>query len=315
MKDRPLIQKHGTIRYGTVETTPIVFRNRLYRFEYIRPAYSEMLRAKNPMNPHPWSFFRFLDVETGEPLPPFGKDHHLGCAYTEQGRMVAFGVDRTWGGDTLHFFSSEDLRTWEQLPALHLPGWKIFNSGICRWQGRYLLLMEISEPAEEAGVPFTFRFAVSEDLKNWQLTPRECVFQKDRYAGGPAIYTIGDGWVYILYLEAGPGRTYTNCIARSRDLMQWEKSPLNPVLMYDPEEDKRIADPTLPEGERQRIREARDVNNSDLELCEYQGKTVMYYSWGDQQGTEFLAEAVYDGSMKAFLQGWFPEKEENHGDS
>jgi hypothetical protein len=30
------------------------------------------------------------------------------------------------------------------------------------------------------------------------------------------------------------------------------------------------------------------------------------YSWGNQQGVEHLAEAVYDGSLKQFLHGWFP---------
>ena len=31
----------------------------------------------------------------------------------------------------------------------------------------------------------------------------------------------------------------------------------------------------------------------------------MYYSWGNQQGTEFLAEASYEGNLKDFLQAWF----------
>jgi len=32
-------------------------------------------------------------------------------------------------------------------------------------------------------------------------------------------------------------------------------------------------------------------------------------SWGDQVGTEFLAEAVYEGTERQFLTGWFPESE------
>ena len=75
--------------------------------------------------------------------------------------------------------------------------------------------------------------------------------------------------------------------------------------MYDEAEDKKIADPSLPEEEKKRIRTAVDVNNSDLELCEFQGRTIMYYSWGNQQGMEFLAEASFNGTMKEFLQRWF----------
>ena len=221
--------------------------------------------------------------------------------------MYAAGVAETWGGDTLHFFSSRDLENWELLGELCLPGWKIFNTGICRMGNAYTLLMEISAPEEEAGShPFTFRFARSADMIHWTLTPRECVFQKDRYAGGPAVYTVGDGWYYVLYLEALAGPAFVNCIARSRDLIGWEYSPLNPVLMYDGAEDKRIANPFLTEAERKQIREAEDINNSDLELCEFNGRTIMYYSWGNQRGTEFLAEATYEGGMKEFLEAWFP---------
>ena len=305
-RNKPVIRKHGTIKFGTVESTPVVFRGNLYRFEYCRPAQSEALAARNPDNPNPWSSFHFIDLRTGRRTPSFARDHHLGCAFTDGGVMYAVGVDVTWGGDTLHIFSSTDLEAWDRIGELRLPGWKIFNTGVCRSDGGYTLLMEISEPVEEAGThPFTFRFARSSDMIHWTLTPRDCVFQKDRYAGGPAIYTVGDGWYYVLYLEAGPGPTYTNCIARSRDLKSWEYSPLNPVLMYDPAEDKQIANPFLTEEEQKQIRDAEDINNSDLELCEFNGRTILYYSWGNQRGTEFLAEASFEGSMKAFLEAWF----------
>ena len=35
------------------------------------------------------------------------------------------------------------------------------------------------------------------------------------------------------------------------------------------------------------------------------GRTIIYYSWGDQMGTEFLAEACYEGPLAEFLQGLF----------
>jgi len=42
-----------------------------------------------------------------------------------------------------------------------------------------------------------------------------------------------------------------------------------------------------------------------MEICEFLGRTIIYYSWGDQLGHEFLAEACYEGTMKEFLQGFF----------
>jgi hypothetical protein len=30
------------------------------------------------------------------------------------------------------------------------------------------------------------------------------------------------------------------------------------------------------------------------------------YGWGNRHGTEFLGEAVYDGTLKSLLKGFFP---------
>jgi hypothetical protein len=59
--------------------------------------------------------------------------------------------------------------------------------------------------------------------------------------------------------------------------------------------------------QRAKITRAVDLNNSDVDLCEFHGKTIITYSWGNQQGTEFLAEAVYDGTLASFLKGFFPK--------
>ena len=94
---------------------------------------------------------------------------------------------------------------------------------------------------------------------------------------------------------------------RSKDLVNWEPSPLNPVLKAS-DEDKRIANPRLTEAQRERIRTAKNINNSDIDFCEHEGRVIINYSWGDQHGTEHLAEAVYDGAEAEFLQGWFPDE-------
>ena len=75
--------------------------------------------------------------------------------------------------------------------------------------------------------------------------------------------------------------------------------------MYDEYEDKKIGSPFLTPRDREMIENALDINNSDMELCEFLGRTIIYYSWGDRLGTEFLAEACYEGSMKEFLTDFF----------
>jgi alpha-L-fucosidase len=148
------------------------------------------------------------------------------------------------------------------------------------------------------------RFAESKNLLDWTLLPAECVYIKERYSACPALRFL-DGWFYMFYLEARPGPNYETHIVRSRDLIRWESSSLNPVLKASPE-DKQIANPNLTADQRAKIAKAVDLNNSDVDLCEFRGKTIIIYSWGNQVGTEFLAEAVHDGPLATFLKGFFP---------
>jgi alpha-L-fucosidase len=292
---RPLIRKLGTLDLGMVETTPVVFRDRLYRFEYVRKDYHANQTGD--------SYFQFIDVETGKVTTSFAKGCDLGCAYAERATMWVFGVDN-WDGENVAVFRSIDLEHWEQRPALRLSGWGLFNTSVCKAGDRYVMAIEGGKPPQVVGVPFTMRFAESKNLLDWKLLPDVCVYTKERYSACPAL-RFCDGWFYMTYLEARPGPNYETHIVRSKELIRWEPSPLNPVLKAS-HEDKLIANSKLNAAQRETIARAVDLNNSDLDLCEFRGKVVITYSWGNQQGTEFLGEAVYDGSLESFLKGWFP---------
>ncbi len=292
---RPEIRKLGTLDLDMVEATPVVFKDRLYRFEYVRKDYKS--------NSSGDSYFRFIDAKTGAATPAFAHGRDLGCAYAEGESMWAFGVDN-WDGTKIIAFRSTDLKTWEEHPALELPGWGLFNTSVCKAGDRYIMAIEVGKPPEVVGVPFTSRFAESRDLKTWKLLPEDRVFTKERYSACPSIRFL-DGWFYMTYLEARPGPRYETYIVRSRDLIRWDSSPFNPVLVAS-EQDKVIANPKLAAEQRAKIARAVDLNNSDVDFCEFQGRTVIYYSWGNQQGTEFLAEAEYAGPFASFLRGFFP---------
>src|SRR6516164_558507 len=107
---RPAIKKLGTIDLLMVETTPVVFKDRLYRFEYVRDNY--------PANKTGASYFRFLDVATGKATPAFARGQLLGCAFVEGDLVYAYGVDK-WGGSKITVFKSKDLEKWEEGLALH----------------------------------------------------------------------------------------------------------------------------------------------------------------------------------------------------
>src|SRR5215813_7622056 len=126
----PTIKKLGTLDLLMVETTPVVFKDRLYRFEYVRDNY--------PANKTGASYFRFIDVEAGKATPAFAKGQHLGCAFVEGDTAYAFGVDK-WGGSKIALFRSKDMEKWEGRLALHLPGWGLYNTSVCRADGRYVM--------------------------------------------------------------------------------------------------------------------------------------------------------------------------------
>lgn len=295
---KPLIRKLGTIDCDLVETTPLVTKDRLYRFEYVRPDYKP--------NHTGGSYFRLVDVDSGEVTPHFAAGYHLGSAYGEGDIVYGYGVSPV-GGSTIQAFWSKDLHTWATGSALSLPGWELFNTSVCRDTRRYVMAVEVGAPPEVVGTRFTMRFAESDDLLTWRLMPEECVYSKDRYTACPALRFL-DGQYYMLYLEAirsGERTSYETYVVRSRDLANWQMSPLNPVLRCSPE-DKLIRNPRLAAGQSERIAGAENRNNSDIDLCEYRGQTIIYYSWGNQLGIEFLAHAVYDGPMVDFLRAWFP---------
>ena len=294
---KPLIRKLGTIDCDLVETTPVVFKRRLYRFEYVRKGY-----AGNPTGD---SYFRFVDWETGEASAPFAAGYHLGNVFVENDVLTVTGTD-IWDGEKVDLFASTDMCNWECRNALDLPGYGIFNTSLCKADGRYILMFEVGRPEEVAGVRFTARFAESPDLIHWELTDPACTYSVERYTAPHALRYL-DGWFYNFYLEAHANpRFYDQRLVRSRDLVTWESSPYDPVLLHG-EEDRSVVSPALTEAERTRIAAAEDCNNSDIDFCEFEGRTVIVYSWGNQHGNEFLAHAVYDGSEADFLRGWFPE--------
>jgi len=302
--DKPVIRKRGTIECDLVETTPVVFQNRLYRFEYVRENYK-----RNPLGV---PCFRFVEVHSGKSTDPFAAGYHLGSAFVESGQMYVYGV-KQWGADTIRVFWSDDLNTWTHQTALHLPGWGIYNTSVCKNDQGYTMAIEIGEPPDMAGERFTIYFARSRDLLRWELAPTECVYSKQKYTACPAL-RFYDGYYYMVYLEHHRPKWYfAPHIVRSRDLVHWQESRFGP-LIEPSAEDKQIANPNLTSDEREHIAKAVNCNNSDLDFCEFDGQTLIYYTWGNQRGTEFLAEAVYEGPEAQLLKSYFLENDVQSGE-
>lgn len=299
---RTRLKKLGTVKINTVESTPVVWKGKLLRFEWERTKRwggdGGVDREKG--------YYHFVDMETETPLTPFAEDHSFGCCYAEDGKMYVHGVRGGGGGTVIDCFVSSDLENWEISVALTFPeNIQVYNTSVCKGDGRYIMAIEIGGKHPAVGRQFTCVFAESADLIHWSmLDMMEYSYSRERYTACPCIRYV-DGFYYIIYLEGAPCHRWIPYIVRSRDLMEYELGITNPIMWPD-DGDKRVICPErFSEAQLDYIEYAVDCNNSDIDLCYYNGKTLITYSWGNQYGKEFLALAEYEGSVEEFLQSFF----------
>jgi len=280
-------------------------KGELHRFEFFRPERKPMMEQSDVYGAR----FRFVNMETGYVYPDFAFNHIYGCCYTEDGKMYVYGTranNHTESTNTLDVFVSDDLVNWEVHTALTLPeGVLLFNNTVCKGDGKYITAIEIGGGHEMVGTYFTIVFAESYDLINWKLLDGdEYIFGHDHFVACPSIRYY-DGYYYMVYVENLPLHRFVPYIVRSKDLKTFEPGTTNPVMFFS-DEDKKIICPEKFSAEQiAYIESALNLNNSDLDFCDWNGKTVIMYSWGNQWGCEFLAMAEYNGTEKEFLRSFF----------
>ncbi|MBO7679093.1 MAG: hypothetical protein J6S75_05425 [Thermoguttaceae bacterium] len=236
------------------------------------------------------------DARTGEIVSRFGECYSMSCAFAEGDTLHVFAAKmpetENWDNDSLHYwftdivhFKTTDLKNWTLTPAVSRDNEHLLNSSVCRDGDGYLMLYETDTP-----VQFCFKFARSADLEHWEKVPDSLYAGPDgkSYCGGPVVRRSGD-YYYVIYLREDGRGGYESVVIRSKDLRRWEASPLNPIF-------------TACEGE--------GINNSDIDLCEIDGKTVFCYAIGNQIGWYDVREAVYDGTADQFFAECFPDDSE-----
>lgn len=248
------------------------------------------------------------DCETGEILSSFGEGCYYYSLYTENKTAYVLGTLSLPGmlcGEEICIFKSTDLIHWTSRTLLNHPGWRYFNTSLTKGPDGYVLALEANQPAKEVGVPFTVFFATSHDMINWEHMSPSLGFSKLRYMGGPYL-RYSNGWFYLISVTELPCRRYTNYIYRSCDFHDWEVGLYNPILMPD-EDDRKISPHSydLSEELLAEISHGFISSNSDIDMCEYQGKTIITYNVGNQLGFYYLAQAEYDGTPDDFLAAYF----------
>lgn len=297
------IKKLGTLKVNYVEATPFVFKGELMMFEWVRAD----SWAHNGVEK---GYYHIINMETGKEYKPFAFEHAFGSAYCEDDTVYVHGIR---GGDgwtnQIDLFVSKDLENWEMKPAITLPeDICAFNTSVCKGKDGYIMAIEVGTREgkhEFFGCNFTLIFAKSTDLINWELLPlEETMYKKDTYTACPSIRYYND-YYYIVNLESAPFERWIPYIVRTKDFITYEVGDINPFMTPDDDDKKLINPDSFTEQEKEQVFNAFDCNNSDIDFCDYKGKTVIVYSWGNQMGTEFLALAEYDGSLCELLESHF----------
>ena len=295
-----MMKKLGTIDIFIVEANPVVFKGRPWLMQYIRYTNEKKRYRGNTLGT---SYFRFLDMtDMKTTTPPFGHGLHMGNAFVEGDRIVVTAVEN-WGKSKFYQLESNDMVHWtEPRVILSGDGWQGYNTSVCKAGDRYILTFELGAPKEMVNVAFTMFFAESRDLREWKLIPDAC-FGRDFYTGAPVI-RYHDGMFYFFYLNGNYKNGYEMYVAYSKDLKNWTISDKNPVMTFD-ESDKLIHPAAqFNQTELDYIRNAVDINASDLDFCDYNGKLICSYSWGNQRGDEFLALAEADTTEAEFCKSF-----------
>ena len=291
---RPVIKKLGTIDLYGAEATPFVFKNRLYRFESICKAH-----YANKLGIH---YFRIVDTQTRETYPPFAHGCEYGSAYVEDGTVYVFGTYRG-GGHVIKMFQTTDLENWKERILFDYSDWGFYNTSVCKAGDKYIMAIEINAPKDRTGVFFTINFAESNNLIDWKMINKKCVFSKERYTACPSIRYY-NGYYYMVYVEAMPVHRYVPYVSRSCDLIDWEIGIYSPFIVMD-DDDKIIRYPGVTQAQREHLENTADISNSDVDFCNWQGKTYILYLWGNQLGLHCMAEAEYEGTEQEMLEAFF----------
>lgn len=278
------------------EVTPFVWNGKLMRLELDDPSKgTDKSKAR-------YAIIR--DCETGEVVSRLAEDSYFHSGYVDGDTFYVLGVDLN-RCDTIRIYSTKDLIHWEDRDLLTNPGWSYCNTSLTKGPDGYVLLMEAGSPIEYVVEPYTLFFATSPDLVNWtHMSPDHCL-SKERYNGGPWM-RYSEGWYYVISVTLLPCKRFTNYIFRTKDFYTWEVGFYNPILM--PSEEDHLISPNaydLSPKQLEDIRTCFNINNSDIDMCDWNGKVYINYLCGNQLGNYWMAEAIAEGTVAEFLKSYF----------
>jgi hypothetical protein len=264
-----------------MENTPVFFNSRLLLVANYRPGGADAKGSD--------AYLYIDDLQTGKEVARFGQRHSFVSAFVNGNELNVFALEfsdfgRVMNSTGIDRLITSDLKSWKtEKVVLPDAGEHLFNSSVCLDNKGFLIAYESDKP-----VQFCFKFARSKDLSKWEKIPGLAFTGANHEYSACPVIRYFDPFYYVIYLHA-PVKDHNGWISyltRSRDLVNWELSPFNPILEAISGEGK---------------------NNSDVDILEYQGKTYLYYATGDQETWGTVRVAMFDGKVKAFFESCFPE--------
>lgn len=300
----PEIKKSGILSPHGGEASVFVWKGKLMMLENRWDGYGD---CKDPCA-------IILDYFTGEVVStPVASDRaKFYSCYCEDDRLYVFATRH----NKIHCYITQDLLHWEDTIPVRFPvNFQLYNTAVCKGDGCYMLAVEAAAGTDEndntlpnpyIGTPFTEFFARSEDLVHWELLPFENGYTRERYNACPAMKYC-DGYYYMICLEALPCYRFAPYIYRTSDFETWEIGFYNPLFIASREDLIPKPGVTIPPEALEQTHRYHNTNNSDLDLCEFEGKTYIVYCNGNQGVTwgGHTCEAIYDGPLDEFLKANF----------
>jgi len=256
------------------ESTPIVWNNELL---YVR-RYTESDGIHT-------AIFRESD---GTKVADTASGLEFISALVSNNTLYVFG---SVGQHVINMISTADLVNWTAAATVYTAraGESVYNNSVTATPTGYVMAYEVCESGQ---ICFNDRFLQSSNLTTWTSIVGD--YETGYYTACPTI-RYSNGYYYLLYLSKYYlGNTsvyyYATNISRSTDLSNWTFST---TTVLSPLDGGDIA----------------FLNNSDIDLVEYNNQVRMIYLDMSQDGINFngqgLREATYNGTLDQFLTKFF----------
>jgi alpha-L-fucosidase len=236
------------------------------------------------------------------------KGYGFASALVWDGTLYVFAGRDTGEPHTrdVNMSKTDDLVNWSEPRKLVVPDNPdeyVYNQSVCYDGRRFAMAYEIPNgPACTPCNPYTTRFATSDDLGTWTKLP-EAIYGTHRFAGCPALRYAG-GYYYMLYAtDLPPRHWFETWLTRSKDLVHWEDAPHKPVIAPDPT--RNVHPDCPPHSDSHCPANGKEINASDPDLVEWQGKVRVYFTGGCQHWGGDLQYAEFGGTMQEFFESYY----------